>query len=56
MKGCVRLDKYEGRNFDEIMLLIKQGIIKCGKYSHLVKVDKNVKLGKELFSDGNKSK
>lgn len=59
MKGINRYQKYQqdGLTFDELLLKIKQGVIKCGRYSHLVKIDNNYKIkGKELFNDGRKNK
>lgn len=50
--NCIdRYDKYKDESFDIIMKHIRNGTIKTGKYSHLVKVDKSAKIGKELFSD-----
>lgn len=49
-------DRYEERknsDLDEIIILIRKGDIKCGKYAHLVKVDKDKQMkGKEFFSRG----
>lgn len=54
MKCTERLDKYKEDDFDRIMLLIKNGTIKCGKYSHLVKVNENkIMKGKEFFNESN---
>ena len=52
---CVeRYDAYKDADFDTILLKIKNGSIKSGRYAHLVKMDKNFKLkGKEFFKDGN---
>lgn len=47
-----RLMKYRNESFDTIMLLIRNGTIKCGRYAHLVKIDKNkIIKGKELFGN-----
>lgn len=55
MQAITRLDKYKDTEFDKIILMIRNGTIKAGKYSHLVKVDKNAKAkGKEFFTDGSK--
>lgn len=35
---------YKDIGFDELIIKIKNGIIKAGKYSHLVKVDKDFKV------------
>lgn len=54
-KFITRYDKYKDESFDIIMLKIKTGVIKCGKYSHLVKVDpkdESILKEKELFTDG----
>ena len=53
---CVdRYQKYKTEDFDVILLKIRNGSIKCGKYSGLVKIDKDYKLkGKEFFNDGRK--
>lgn len=52
MKGIDRLQEYENVEFDKIILDIRNGKIKTGKYSKLVKVDKNYKLkGKEFFNN-----
>lgn len=49
-----RLKKYEECTFDEVIMKIKHGVIKSGKYSHLIKIDKDAKLPKKgvLFKDG----
>lgn len=53
MKCIDRLLQYKDDDFDRIIMYIKKGSIKCGRYSHLVKVDKKAKIeGKELFADG----
>lgn len=53
MKCIDRLLQYKDDDFDRIIMYIKKGSIKCGRYSHLVKVDKKAKIeGKELFNDG----
>jgi hypothetical protein len=56
MKAKSRLEEYKDEtDFDHIMLMIRNGTIKCGKYSHLVKSDKNPNLKrKEFFTDGRK--
>lgn len=55
-----RYEEYKDEYFDTIILKIRRGDIKCGRYAHLVKIDKKKEYnGKELFkngrSDGNKS-
>jgi len=50
-----RLEKYKNEDMSLIILYIRNGTIKCGKYSHLVKIDKNYKINeKELFKNGRK--
>lgn len=56
MKCIDRLQEYGEMDLDQIILLIRNGTIKSGKYAHLVKIDKNKKMnGKELFADGKDS-
>lgn len=53
MKCLERLEKYGDESLDTIILLIRNGTIKSGRYAHLVKVDKNKQMkGKEFFKDG----
>lgn len=48
-----RYMQYKDDYFDTVLLKIRKGYIKCGKYAHMVKIDKNKKYnGKELFNDG----
>lgn len=48
-----RYEQYKDESFDRIIVLIKNGTIKCGKYAHLVKVDEDkIMKGKEFFNDG----
>lgn len=56
MKCTERLKKYEDTEFDVIILQIRNGTIKTGRYSHLVKVKdgKDIK-GKELFKNATNS-
>jgi len=51
MNGIERYKKYEDETFDRIIGCIKAGIIKCGKYSKLVKIKKDIieKDQKEFF-------
>lgn len=52
MESIRRYEQYKDECFDTIINKIKQGKIKCGRYSKLVKIDKDIKVnGKELFSD-----
>lgn len=56
MKAMDRFERYKDVELDRIITYIRNGTIKSGKYSHLVKIDKNKKIkGKELFSDGHQS-
>lgn len=52
MKAIERYEKYKDEDFDAIILKIRNGTIKCGRYAHLVKVDKNLDNmdRKELFN------
>lgn len=51
-----RYQKFKDSDFDVILLKIKKGEIKCGKYANLVKIDNDskVELKGELFSNGRK--
>ena len=50
---CVdRYEQYKDEDFDAIIMMIKNGKIKSGRYAGLVKIKKNYKVGKELFGDG----
>lgn len=53
-----RLKTYRESNFDEVILKIKYGVIKAGRFSHLVKVDKNIKVPRKgvLFDERSDSK
>lgn len=55
---CVdRYEKYKDEDFDVIVIKIRNGTIKSGKYAGLVKIDKDYELkGKEFFNDGRKDK
>ena len=53
MQCITRYDKYHEEPFDSIILKIRNGTIKCGKYAHMVKIDKNAIIKrKELFANG----
>lgn len=53
MQCIERYDQYKEDDFDNVLLYIKIGKIKSGRYAHLVKIDKDKKMnGKELFADG----
>lgn len=53
MKGVTRYEKYKDEDLDKIILDIRKGNIKAGRYSHLVKVNKNkIIKEKELFTNG----
>ena len=51
---CIdRYEEYKDLDLDRILLAIRKGSIKAGRYSHLVKVNKNkIIKDKELFKDG----
>lgn len=55
MKCIDRYEEYKDDNFDTIILKIKNGSIKSGRYAGLVKIKKDYKFGKEIFKDGSKS-
>lgn len=50
---CVeRYEKYKEEDLDKIIMWIKTGDIKCGRYAHLVKIDKHKEMkGKEFFKN-----
>lgn len=53
MKCIERYEQFKEDDFDSIILSIRNGKIKSGRYAHLVKVDKSEKVdGKELFTNG----
>jgi len=53
MECADRYERYKDESLDLVILKIRNGSIKCGKYANLVKIDKNYKLkGKEFFNDG----
>lgn len=53
MKSIERYNQYSQHSLDDIMQLIRSGKIKCGRYSHLVKINKNkIIKDKELFTNG----
>ena len=53
MKCVDRYEKYLDEDLDVIILNIRKGNIKAGRYAHLVKVNKNkIIKDKELFKDG----
>ena len=56
MQAVRRLKKYESEPFDLVLSLVRRGEIKPGRYSHLVKIDKDEDFTKEkeLFKDGSK--
>ena len=53
MRCIDRYNMYKDEDLDTIILKIRKGEIKAGKYSHLVKIQKNkIIKDKELFADG----
>ena len=56
MKCISRFQQYRNDDFDQILIKIRNGTIKSGRYAHHVKVDGDKKLieGK-LFADGKSS-
>lgn len=56
MSPAERVHTYYRDYLDTLILKIKRGDIKCGKYANRVKIDKNFDTGgKELFKDGSTS-
>lgn len=52
MKCVDRFTKYRDDELDRILINIRNGNIKSGKYAHLIKIDENTKIkSKELFGD-----
>lgn len=52
MISTERYEEYkDSRDFDRIILLIKSGKIKCGRFANRIKIDKHFKIGKELFGN-----
>lgn len=52
MNPVERYEKYKDDFFDTIILRIRNGDIKCGRYSNRIKLDKNLKTPKgELFAE-----
>lgn len=52
MKCIDRYNEFKSEPFDKVILYIKKGIIKSGKYSNLIKINKNEKINrKDLFSN-----
>lgn len=53
MKCVNRYEKYKDESLDTIILKIRNGSIKCGRYAHLVRVrDGKILKGKEFFTNG----
>ena len=56
MNVMKRYHEYIENSFDTVILLIRNGTIKSGKYAHLVKVDDDKQLkGKEFFNENSES-
>lgn len=51
-----RYDKHKEDDFDAIILRIKSGSIKAGRFAHLVKIDKKAKMKGKVFFDESTSK
>ena len=48
-----RFEEFKDEPLDIIIMKIRNGTIKCGRYSNLVKIDKNKEMkGKEFFTNG----
>ena len=53
MTPLERLRKFGDDNIDRVLLQISRGSVKCGKYAHLVKINKGkIIKGKEFFTNG----
>ena len=53
MHSSKRYEEYKEESFDMVLMRIRQGKIKCGKYAGLVKIKPEDKIkGKEFFTDG----
>lgn len=56
MSPAERLHMYKTDYLDTVLLKIKRGDLKCGKYANRVKIDKNFDIeGKEFFTHGSES-
>lgn len=56
MSPAERVHMYKTDYLDTVLLKIKRGDLKCGKYADRVKVDKHFDMdGKEFFTDGSAS-
>lgn len=57
MKCVDRYQEHRDEMFDDLIMKLRNGTIKSGKYSHLVKVDEDkIMKGKEFFNDGKDDK
>lgn len=53
MRCIDRYEEYHSQGFDKIILDIRKGVIKAGRYAHMVKIDKKkIIKDKELFTNG----
>jgi len=53
MKAIERYEQFKDNSFDQVLLYIKTGKIKCGRYANLFKIQKNkIIKEKELFKNG----
>ena len=48
MNPIDRFEEYRDTELDAVILAIRNGEIKAGKYSHLIKIDKHPKVKKEI--------
>jgi len=51
MLAIKRYRKYRDESLDQILLRIRSGEIKCGRYAHLIKIDKSLKMKDGLLFD-----
>ena len=57
MESADRYNQYkETKELDRIIILIKRGTIKCGKYANRIKIDKTKMSRKELFTNDQRRK
>ena len=55
MKCIDRYNTYKDEDLDRVILLIRNGTIKCGRYAGMIKINKKEKMkGKVFFNDTKK--
>ena len=53
MTAQERIKQYKEEDFDGIILKIRNGTIKCGKFARKIKIG-DIKIEKELFVNGDR--